>query len=86
ELGVRRFVYTDIGRDGTLTSPNFEALAALLRSLDVPLIAAGGVADVAHLVRLAELGVEGAIVGRALYDGRVQLPDALAAVGGEAAR
>lgn len=80
ELGVQRFVYTDIARDGTLTSPNFEVIEALLRVTDAKLIAAGGVAEVAHLVRLAELGVEGAIVGRALYDGRVALPEALAAV------
>ena len=79
-LGVRRFVYTDILRDGTLTSPNYEAIEALLKSTDAALIAAGGVAEVAHLVRLAELGAEGVIVGRALYDGRVDLPEALAAV------
>jgi phosphoribosylformimino-5-aminoimidazole carboxamide ribotide isomerase len=78
-LGVRRFVYTDIGRDGTLTSPNYEALEALLRRLRVALIAAGGVAEVAHLVRLGEIGVEGVIVGRSLYDGRVDLPMAIAA-------
>ena len=81
-LGVRRFVYTDIARDGTLTSPNYEAIEALVKSVDAALIAAGGVAEVAHLVRLAELGVEGVIVGRALYDGRVDLTDALAAVAG----
>ncbi len=80
ELGVRRFVYTDIGVDGTLTSPNYAAVELLLRATPAPLIAAGGVADVEHLVRLAALGVEGAIVGRALYEGRVRLPDALAAV------
>jgi len=79
-LGVRRFVYTDITRDGTLTSPNYEAIEALVRATDAAVIAAGGVAEVAHLVRLAELGVEGAIVGLALYDGRVRLPQALAAV------
>jgi phosphoribosylformimino-5-aminoimidazole carboxamide ribotide isomerase len=80
ELGVRRFVYTDIARDGTLTSPNFEVIASLVAATDAPIIAAGGVAEVAHLVRLAELGVEGAIVGRALYDGGLSLPEALAAV------
>ncbi|MEX2158815.1 MAG: 1-(5-phosphoribosyl)-5-[(5-phosphoribosylamino)methylideneamino]imidazole-4-carboxamide isomerase [Dehalococcoidia bacterium] len=78
-LGVQRFVYTDIGRDGTLTSPNYEALVALMRRLPVALIAAGGVAEVAHLVRLGEIGVEGVIVGRSLYDGRVDLPMAMAA-------
>ena len=81
ELGVQRFIYTDIGVDGTLTAPNYEAVAALVRATPAPLIAAGGVAEVAHLVRLAGLGVEGAIVGRALYEGRVSLPEALAAVG-----
>ncbi|MGB2693595.1 MAG: 1-(5-phosphoribosyl)-5-[(5-phosphoribosylamino)methylideneamino]imidazole-4-carboxamide isomerase [Dehalococcoidia bacterium] len=79
-LGVRRFVYTDIGRDGTLTSPNFEVIEELVRTVDAPIIAAGGVAEVAHLVRLAGIRVEGAIVGRALYDGRVDLRQALAAV------
>jgi phosphoribosylformimino-5-aminoimidazole carboxamide ribotide isomerase len=80
-LGVPRFVYTDITRDGTLTAPNFEAIEALVAAVEAPLIAAGGVAEVAHLVRLAELGVEGAIVGRALYDGALRLPEALAALG-----
>lgn len=79
-LGVRRFVYTDIGRDGTLTSPNFETLASLVAATDAAIIAAGGVAEVAHLVQLASLGVEAAIVGLALYDGRVRLPEALAAL------
>lgn len=81
ELGVERFVYTDIARDGTLTSPNFEAVEAMVAATPAPVIAAGGVAEVAHLVRLADLGAEGAIVGLALYDGRVALPEALAAVG-----
>ena len=79
-LGVRRFVCTDIARDGTLTSPNFEAVEALVKASPVAIIAAGGVAEVAHLVRLAELGVEGAIVGLALSDGRLDLREALAAV------
>ena len=80
-LGVGRFVYTDIGRDGTLQSPNFEAVETLVAATSAPLIAAGGVAEVGHLVRLGQLGVEGAIVGMALFDGRVQLAEALAAVG-----
>jgi phosphoribosylformimino-5-aminoimidazole carboxamide ribotide isomerase len=80
-LGVQRFVYTDIARDGTLTSPNFEAIEALVGATKAAVIASGGVAEVAHLVRLAELGAEGAIVGLALYDGRLALPEALSAVG-----
>ena len=79
-LGVRRFVYTDIARDGTLSAPNFDAVETLVRAAPAAIIASGGVAEVAHLVRLAELGVEGAIVGLALYDGRLRLADAQAAV------
>jgi phosphoribosylformimino-5-aminoimidazole carboxamide ribotide isomerase len=78
--GVPRFVYTDINRDAMLDSPNYEMIEKMVGATERPLIAAGGVADVENFVRLAELGVEGAIVGLALYDGRVHLPDALAAV------
>ena len=80
ELGVPRFVFTDVTRDGTLRGPNFAAIGRLVRRLSVPLIAAGGITTVEHLRRLAKLGVEGAIVGRALYDGSLSLADALAAV------
>lgn len=83
-LGVPRFIYTDISRDAMLEEPNYESIAAMIAATDAPIIAAGGVAEVAQLARLAEIGVEGAIVGMALYDGRVGLPDALAAVAPEA--
>ncbi len=81
ELGVRRFVYTDIDRDAMLQSLNFDGVEAMVAASDAAIIAAGGVTTVADLVRLAELGVEGAIIGLALYDGRLALPEALAAVG-----
>jgi phosphoribosylformimino-5-aminoimidazole carboxamide ribotide isomerase len=80
-LGVPRFVYTDIARDGTLTSPNFEVVASLVQTTDAPIIAAGGVASAEHLTQLAELGCEGAIVGLALYDGRIELREAMRALG-----
>jgi phosphoribosylformimino-5-aminoimidazole carboxamide ribotide isomerase len=80
ELGVQRFVFTDIGVDGTLTAPNFDAIAALVRASPAKIIASGGIAEVAHLVRLAEIGAEGAILGRSLYDGRVDLREALRAM------
>jgi phosphoribosylformimino-5-aminoimidazole carboxamide ribotide isomerase len=80
DLGVQRIMYTDVRRDGALTQPNFEALAELVAALPVPVVAAGGVSMVQHLVRLAEIGCEGAIVGKALYEGAVDLPAALAAV------
>ena len=76
-LGVRRFEYTDISRDGTMTEPNFEAVTEAVNYVSVPIIAAGGIANARHLERLAELGVEGAIVGKALYTGAVILPEVL---------
>jgi phosphoribosylformimino-5-aminoimidazole carboxamide ribotide isomerase len=80
ELGVTRFIYTDISRDGTLTSPNFEAIAELLSQVNVPVIAAGGISSVQHLTKLAELGVEGAIVGKAIYTGDIKLGEAFKAI------
>jgi phosphoribosylformimino-5-aminoimidazole carboxamide ribotide isomerase len=80
ELGVPRFIFTDISRDGTLRGPNFTAIERLVRAFQTPVIASGGVSTVEHLRRLAKLGVEGAIVGRALYDGGLELSEALAAV------
>ncbi|MGA2285409.1 MAG: 1-(5-phosphoribosyl)-5-[(5-phosphoribosylamino)methylideneamino]imidazole-4-carboxamide isomerase [Dehalococcoidia bacterium] len=79
-MGVRRFVYTDISRDGTLRGPNFAATARAVQLVPARIIASGGIASLAHLRRLARTGVEGAILGRALYDGALSLPDALAAI------
>jgi phosphoribosylformimino-5-aminoimidazole carboxamide ribotide isomerase len=81
--GVQRIIFTDIGRDGTLTEPNYASLEAVIAAADVPVIASGGVAEVEHLRRLRALGAEGAIVGKALYDGAIRLEDALAAVRSE---
>ncbi len=80
--GAARFIATDIQRDGALRGPNLEALAALVSAINRPIIASGGVASLADLKALAALGVEGAIVGRALYTGAVNLPEALAAIEG----
>ncbi|MDZ4230573.1 MAG: 1-(5-phosphoribosyl)-5-[(5-phosphoribosylamino)methylideneamino]imidazole-4-carboxamide isomerase, partial [Dehalococcoidales bacterium] len=65
--GVKRFIYTDIGRDGTLTEPNFSAFLELADAIRVPVIASGGISSLTHLKVLKKLGAEGAIVGRALY-------------------
>lgn len=78
-LGVRRFVYTDISRDGTMTEPNFQAIEELMKSAGAAVIASGGVSTIAHIRRLAALGVEGAIVGKALYEGAIDLREAIAA-------
>ncbi len=80
EKGVSRFLYTDVERDGTLSQPNFQATGALAQAVPVPVIASGGVASLEHLTRLTTLGVEGAIVGVALYRGAFTLPTALAGV------
>jgi phosphoribosylformimino-5-aminoimidazole carboxamide ribotide isomerase len=76
-VGVRRFVYTDINRDGMLDEPNYAAVQRLVREVGVPVIAAGGVADKSHIAPLAATGAEAVIVGRALYDGRLDLREAL---------
>jgi len=78
ELGARRFIYTDIKRDGTLTEPNFDAVERLIAEVDVPIIASGGISKVEHLQKLEELGVEGAIIGKALYTGDIDLREAIA--------
>ena len=79
-LGVRRFIYTDIVRDGTLTEPNFAAISELIHAVRAPVIAAGGISSVLHLKMLKQLGAEGAIVGKALYTKDIDLKEALAAM------
>lgn len=80
KLGAKRFIYTDISRDGTLTEPNFIATFELVDSIRYPVIASGGVSSVMHLKLLDKLGVEGVIVGKALYTGDIKLEHALKAV------
>jgi len=80
QLGVKRFIYTDISRDGTLTEPNFAAISELVNAIRRPVIAAGGISSLNHLKMLKQLGVEGAIVGKALYTGDINLKQALASI------
>lgn len=75
--GVRHVIYTDIIRDGTLQGPNVEALAELVALAGPSIIASGGVGSIADLLRLAEAGASGAIVGQALYTNVIDLPMAL---------
>jgi phosphoribosylformimino-5-aminoimidazole carboxamide ribotide isomerase len=79
-LGVQRVVYTDISRDGTLSAPNYEAYQQLVAMGAPAIIASGGVSSIDHLRQLAEIGVVGAIVGKALYSGAMRLDEALAAL------
>ncbi|MFW0791616.1 bifunctional 1-(5-phosphoribosyl)-5-((5-phosphoribosylamino)methylideneamino)imidazole-4-carboxamide isomerase/phosphoribosylanthranilate isomerase PriA [Gordonia sp. CPCC 205333] len=81
--GCARYVVTDVSKDGTLAGPNLELLEQVAAATDAPIVASGGVSTVDDLVAIAGLtsvGVEGAIVGKALYAGRFTLPQALAAV------
>lgn len=81
--GCSRFVVTDVTKDGTLNGPNLDLLAAVADRTDAPVIASGGVSSIDDLRAIATLtarGVEGAIVGKALYAGRFTLPEALDAV------
>jgi 1-(5-phosphoribosyl)-5-[(5-phosphoribosylamino)methylideneamino] imidazole-4-carboxamide isomerase/N-(5'phosphoribosyl)anthranilate isomerase len=83
--GCSRYVVTDVTKDGTLTGPNLELLGEVAERSGVPVIASGGVSSLDDLRAIATLtgrGVEGAIVGKALYAGRFTLPEALAAVSG----
>ncbi|MDP2675845.1 MAG: 1-(5-phosphoribosyl)-5-[(5-phosphoribosylamino)methylideneamino]imidazole-4-carboxamide isomerase [Dehalococcoidia bacterium] len=84
-LGAPRIIYTDTLRDGTLTEPNFPALQALLADVQASgdwmrVLYSGGVSSLRHVRQLAKTGVEGVIVGRALYTGDIDLQQALAAV------
>jgi 1-(5-phosphoribosyl)-5-[(5-phosphoribosylamino)methylideneamino] imidazole-4-carboxamide isomerase/N-(5'phosphoribosyl)anthranilate isomerase len=81
--GCARYVVTDVHRDGTLTGPNLDLLRSVCAATDRPVVASGGVSSLEDLRRLAELrdvGVEGAIIGKALYAGAFTLAEALAAV------
>ncbi len=81
--GCARYVVTDVRRDGTLTGPNLELLQAVCDATDQPVVASGGVSSLDDLRAIATLvpqGVEGAIVGKALYAGAFTLPEALATV------
>ncbi len=80
DQGVAAIVYTDISRDGMLTGVNVEATRQLAESVEIPVIASGGVTDMDCIVRLHEArqsGIEGVIIGRALYEGTIRLGDAL---------
>ncbi|WP_089249191.1 bifunctional 1-(5-phosphoribosyl)-5-((5-phosphoribosylamino)methylideneamino)imidazole-4-carboxamide isomerase/phosphoribosylanthranilate isomerase PriA [Rhodococcoides kyotonense] len=83
--GCSRYVVTDVSKDGTLTGPNLDLLSQVCAKTDKPVVASGGVStidDLRAIATLVDQGVEGSIVGKALYAGRFTLPDALAAVSG----
>jgi phosphoribosylformimino-5-aminoimidazole carboxamide ribotide isomerase len=84
DMGAAAIIYTDIHRDGTMTGPNLAALRELAGGISIPTIASGGVSslrDLLSLLALEGVGVTGAIVGRAIYTGEVNLVEAIRAVG-----
>ena len=83
EAGCARYVVTDVTKDGTMHGPNFHLLKQVCDATNRPIVASGGIARLEDLHKLADMdphGIEGAIVGRALYDGAFTLPEAIAAI------
>ena len=79
-LGVKTIVYTDISTDGTLKGPNVAAMEEMAKSVNADIIASGGIGSLEHIKSLVPTGVEGVIVGRALYTGNVDLSEAVRSV------
>jgi phosphoribosylformimino-5-aminoimidazole carboxamide ribotide isomerase len=82
-LGVKRFLVTSITKDGTLSGPDLETLSEACQYPNVEVIAAGGIGNLNDLTALKRVGVEGAVIGKALYEGRFTLKEALKSVGGK---
>ncbi len=82
EWPLAAIVYTDIATDGTMQGPNIEATRAMCEATDVPIVASGGVGTLDHLRALRALPVQGAIIGRALYEGAFTIDDAIRAFEG----
>jgi phosphoribosylformimino-5-aminoimidazole carboxamide ribotide isomerase len=81
--GVQHVVFTDIRRDGTLSGPNIDALAEMVATLRTGVIASGGIGRIDDVRAVAEAGAAGVVIGRALYDGRVDLAEAIALARGK---
>jgi phosphoribosylformimino-5-aminoimidazole carboxamide ribotide isomerase len=80
QLPIAAIIYTDISRDGMLAGPNLERTAALVQAVSTPIIAAGGVTTIEDILSLARINVAGAILGRTLYEGRLDLAQAVKVV------
>lgn len=80
-LGAKTIIYTDISRDGMLTGPNLKAMEEMTKAVGIEVIASGGVRNLEDIKNLKGIGVSGAIVGKALYTGDIDLREAIAAAG-----
>jgi phosphoribosylformimino-5-aminoimidazole carboxamide ribotide isomerase len=74
---IAGIVYTDISRDGMLEGPNFDAYAELLAAVETPVFASGGISTLNHVLNLAKLGVAGCVIGRAIYEGKLDLKEVM---------
>jgi len=81
-LPLAAIIYTDITRDGMLAGPNIERTKALVETVKTPVISAGGIGQIEDIRKLAPLGLEAVIIGRALYEGTIDLKEAIEAAGG----
>lgn len=82
ELGVKNIIYTDIAKDGMLSGPNFPQIQRLIAQAGTAIIASGGISSLEDLEALSRLGVEGAVLGKAIYEKRVDLRTAVARFSG----
>lgn len=77
DVGVKTVIYTDIQKDGMLEGPNFPIYESLVQKTTIKIIASGGIASIDDLVKLKKIGLEGAIVGKAYYEGKIDLKEAI---------
>ena len=83
KIGVKTVVYTDIAKDGMMQGPNFEAYEKLVKETNLDVIASGGVSCLDDLLRLEEIGVYGAIIGKSIYEGAFKLKEAMSSISTE---
>ncbi|MCX6730661.1 MAG: 1-(5-phosphoribosyl)-5-[(5-phosphoribosylamino)methylideneamino]imidazole-4-carboxamide isomerase [Candidatus Roizmanbacteria bacterium] len=75
--GVRSFIFTDINKDGTMTEPNYKIIQSLIENLNIDLTIAGGISSSEQIVRLKEMGVKSVIIGKAIYEGKINLKEVI---------
>lgn len=78
EIGIKEFIYTNIDRDGTLGSPDIEGLKRFISLVNTPTIASGGISSMEDIKKIKEVGASGIIIGKALYEGKIKLEEAIA--------
>ena len=79
KLPLAAIVYTDITKDGMMAGPNLERTQTLINTIDTPIVAAGGVTEIEDVINLKRIGAAGAIIGRSIYEGKIDLKDAIKA-------